>query len=57
MKENSYMVQAECITAIGLCGSKQETHFIQKASSVKSTRNVIANAASRALKKMTDDGK
>jgi len=50
MKDNSYMVQAECITAIAQCGYKKEIQFIQKASSVRSTRNVIANAAARALK-------
>ena len=57
MKDNSYMVQAECIMAIAQCGSNKEIKFVQKASSVRSTRNVIANAAARALKKIADDKK
>ena len=51
-KDNSYRVQAACITSIGKCGSKKDLEFVRKAGKVVSTRNVISNAASVTLKKI-----
>jgi aminopeptidase N len=53
-EDESYMVQAECIISIGKCGSKKDIEFVQKASLVNSTRNVISNAASHALDELEE---
>lgn len=53
--EESYRVQAECINSIGKCGSVKDVEFIEKAGSMRSTRNVIARAASQAIENLKKD--
>jgi len=48
-KDDSYRVQAECINAIGKCGSKKDIDFLEKSGKITSARNVIENAAKKAL--------
>jgi aminopeptidase N len=47
--DNSYVVQAEALRAIGKCGGKQQSAFLQRAQLAKSYRDVVANAAREAL--------
>jgi len=53
-EDESYMVQAECLISIGKCGSERDIEFIRTAGKIVSTRNVISNAASSAIKKIEE---
>jgi aminopeptidase N len=52
--EDSYRVQAECIDSIGKCGTPNDAEYVKKAGAVTSTRNVITQAAVRAIKILTE---
>jgi aminopeptidase N len=47
--ENSYIVQAESLRAIGKCGMKQQLSFLKAAETTKSYRNVVSKAAAEAI--------
>ena len=51
-KDDSYLVQAECINSIASCGSAKDIDFLREAGKIASPRNVIARAAERALDKL-----
>lgn len=51
-KDESYRVQAECITSIGKCGLEKDVEFVMKAGKVVSTRKVIRNAANKAINEL-----
>jgi aminopeptidase N len=51
-KENSYVVQAESLTAIGKCGGKKQVSFLKKAAEVKSYRNIVQKSANEALTRL-----
>jgi len=48
-KEDSYLAQAEALTALGKCGNADVIPFLKKAAEVPSPRHVIRNAAEGAL--------
>jgi aminopeptidase N len=52
-QDNSYLVQAEILRAIGKCGSKEASFFLEKALNIPSPRNVINKAATRGLKELS----
>ncbi|MCK4646323.1 MAG: HEAT repeat domain-containing protein [Candidatus Aminicenantes bacterium] len=51
-KENSYLVQAEILRAIGKLRDKSHVTFLEKAAQVKSPRNIIKRAANRAIEEI-----
>jgi len=53
-KDDSYLAQAEALKSIGKCGDKSQIAFLENAAKLKSPRNVIAQAAGRAIKEIRD---
>jgi aminopeptidase N len=51
-KDDSYVAQAEALRSIGKCGNRSSVPFIEKASSIRSPRNIIKTAAERALEEL-----
>lgn len=51
-KEDSYLVQAEAVRALGRCGGPQSLAFLREVKGTQSPRNVIALAAADALKRL-----
>ena len=49
LTDNSYVVQAEALTALGKCGDPSDIPFIEKAKNTDSPRNILKRAAQRAL--------
>lgn len=49
LQDDSYLVQAEALTALGKCGDSSDIPFIEKAKNMESPRNIIKRAAQRAL--------
>ena len=47
--ENSYLTQSEIIQAIGKCGDKSMIKFLKTVEQMNSPRNVLTNAANRAI--------
>jgi aminopeptidase N len=47
--DNSYAVQAEAVRSIARCGGKKEKAYLEKATGMKSYRNVVGKAATEAL--------
>jgi aminopeptidase N len=52
-KDSSYVAQAEALRAIGKCGDKSSTEFLENAARMTSHRNIIKRAAERALKQIS----
>ena len=50
--DNSYLVQAEALEAIGKCGKKADIPFLKKALKIKSPRDCIKRAAQSALNEL-----
>jgi aminopeptidase N len=48
-RDGSYLVQAEAVTAVGRCGDESAVAFLQKAAQMRSPRDVVGKAATRAL--------
>jgi aminopeptidase N len=51
-RDNSYLVQAAALDALGKCGDRAVIPFLEKAEHMPSPRNVIGKAARRALKEL-----
>jgi len=49
LTDNSYLVQAEALTALGKCGDPSDIPFMEKAKSTDSPRNILKRAAQRAI--------
>ncbi len=49
-KESSYVVQAEALSAIGLCGGKNEVPFLRKAAAMPSPRDILRRSAETAIR-------
>ena len=49
-KDDSYLVQAEAIKAVGKCGSSSDIPFLKKAAALESPREVIRRGSEAALK-------
>ncbi len=49
LTDNSYLVQAEALTALGRCRDPSDIPFIEKAKKTDSPRNIIKRAAQRAM--------
>jgi len=49
LHDDSYLVQAEALTALGKCGDSSDIPFIENAGNMESPRNIIKRAAQRAL--------
>jgi len=47
--ENSYAVQAECLKAIGIAGSKRQLNFLKEVQKRRSYMNIVGKAASDAI--------
>jgi len=47
--DNSYAVQSEALIAIGKCGSKSDISFLKEAETHKSYRDVVSQAAQKAM--------
>ncbi len=52
LKDNSYLVQAEALTALGKCGDPSDILFMEKAKNTDSPRNILKRAAQRAIETM-----
>ena len=52
-KDDSYLVQAETLRAIGKCGGKEDSSFLEKALNIPSPRKVIKKAATWSLKELS----
>jgi aminopeptidase N len=49
LTDNSYLVQAEALTALGRCGDPSDIPFMEKAKNTDSPRNILKRAAQRAI--------
>lgn len=47
--DNSYAVKSETLIAIGKCGNKSDISFLKEAGLQKSYRDVVSNAAKKAI--------
>ena len=52
--DDSYLVQAECLTALGKSGSTAQLPFLEEAARMPSPRNVILRAAQSAIKRLKE---
>jgi len=52
-KDDSYLVQAEILRAIGKCSGKEDSSFLEKAVKIPSPREVIKKAATWGLKELS----
>jgi aminopeptidase N len=50
--EDSYVAQAECLTALGKCGEPAAIGFLNKAAAMPSPRGMLKRAAEAALKSL-----
>jgi len=53
--DNSYAVKSETLIAIGKCGNKSDISFLKEAVLQKSYRDVVSNAAKKAIEKISSD--
>lgn len=53
-KETSYVVQAEILTALGLCGGPGDRPFLESAALLRSPRNMLKRTAEAALIKIEE---
>ena len=54
-QDDSYFAQAAALEAIGKTGDRNQARFLKKAAEMPSYRNVIRNAAQKALKQLEED--
>ena len=51
-EDDSYLAQAEALSAIGKCGDRSHLSFLKEAAKMESPRNVIKRAADGAIKEI-----